>query len=261
MPPATRYVFHRSDPGFYSEIYFPKKAAYQGAIFDALRTGFYADKVQAYLKGRAAELLVELKAWPQLLDPEQYDRDTGVPPQSLTKRQAVKRIGTYESVFRGYSIYSVDGVYFHPDTGEVNEESTQVVRLLFNFDRAADLRAQTPPALHDIFQCLCRWLVDRGILADELCAWSPGEQEKFLAQYSHWPADHLAYARQHFQAVAKRVTRWMDDCALFIFGYLVRAFSERVLREKMSEKEILVVSFLDPYVNVVRRLSNTDAER
>jgi len=257
MPPSTRYVFHRSDPGFYSEIYFPKKAAYQGAIFDALRTGFHADRVQAYLKGCAAELLVELKNWPQLLDPDQYDRDTGILPQPLSKRQALKRIATYESVFRGYSMYAVDGVYYHQDTGEVSEESTEVVRLVFNFDRAAKLREQTPPEFLDMFQCLCRWLVDRGILADEQCAWSAAELATFLAQHEHWPADHLTYARRHFQELAKRVARWNDDCALFIFGYLVRIFSERVLRENMSEKEILVVSFLDPYVNVVRRLCIT----
>src|SRR4051794_39536717 len=128
MPPATRYVFQRSDPGFYSEIYFPKKAAYQGAIFDALRNGFHADRVQDYLKRRAADLLVELKQWPQLLAPGQYDRDSGVPPQPLTRRHAVQRIGMYESVFRGYSLYAVDGVYFNKDSGEVMEESTQVVR-------------------------------------------------------------------------------------------------------------------------------------
>src|SRR5438270_7573604 len=111
MPASTHYVFHRSDPGFYSEIYFPKKAAYQGAIFDSLRAGFHAEKVQEYLKRCAAELLVELQNWPQLLDPDQYGRDTGASPQPPTRRQAVKRIGMYESVFRGYSIYSVDGVY------------------------------------------------------------------------------------------------------------------------------------------------------
>jgi hypothetical protein len=258
MAPSTRYVFHRSDPGFYSEIYFPKKAAYQGAIFDALRSGFHADQVQTYLKARAADLLLELKQWPQLLDPDQYDRDSGVPPRPLGRRDAVRRIDMYESVFRGYSLYSVDGVYFNPESGEVMEESTQVVRLVFHFDRAVDLSDQTPPAQLDMFQCLCRWLVSRGIVADERSAWGMGEQEAFLAEYSHWPADHLEYARRHFNALARRVTRWLDDCALFIFGYLVRTFSERVLREKMSEKEILVVSFLDPYVNVVRRLSTAE---
>ena len=56
---SPTYLLQSNDSGIITEIYFPKKAAYQGAIFDALRKGFFQADVISYLKGNVGALLEE----------------------------------------------------------------------------------------------------------------------------------------------------------------------------------------------------------
>ncbi len=49
MTEKTRYVFARSEQSIFSEIYFPKRAAYYGTIFNALRYGYREAVVKRYL--------------------------------------------------------------------------------------------------------------------------------------------------------------------------------------------------------------------
>jgi hypothetical protein len=49
------------------------------------------------------------------------------------------------------------------------------------------------------------------------------------------------------------VAKWADDCALFIFGYLVKKFAENVLEEKTKEQVIWVTSFFDLTINEIKR--------
>ena len=69
------------------------------------------------------------------------------------------------------------------------------------------------------------------------------------------PPRRLEFAALSFEPMAKQVEKWIDDCGLFIFGYLVRKFSENVLRQNLSEEEIWVVSSFDTCINVVKQHS------
>lgn len=77
-----------------------------------------------------------------------------------------------------------------------------------------------------------------------------------MAHHSPWPRRKAAFARQYFSPVAKEVEKWIDDCALFVFGYLVRTFAENVLAEKKREEEIWVTSFFTLGVNIVKRIEH-----
>ena len=46
---APRYRFHYGQPSNFVEIYLPKKAAYQGALYDTLKKGFDLVKVRDHL--------------------------------------------------------------------------------------------------------------------------------------------------------------------------------------------------------------------
>ena len=51
MPaPEKVYFFNSSERGLFVEIYFPKRAAYYGAIFNALRNGQDENLVKGYLQ-------------------------------------------------------------------------------------------------------------------------------------------------------------------------------------------------------------------
>lgn len=48
------------------------------------------------------------------------------------------------------------------------------------------------------------------------------------------------------------VVKWIDDCALFVFGYLVRKFWKEVVKQRSREDEIWVTSFLNLDINAVK---------
>ena len=150
----SRHVLNSNDAGISTEIYFPKRAAYQGAIFDALREGFYQEQVITYLLAHASFLVEELRDWSEILNPRKYCEDE--PPRGpQTPDEARERIRMYQSVFKGYSMYSVDGVFFSKETQTVYEEATQVVRLMFRFESQLDVLGRTE---HAAF-ALCAGLV------------------------------------------------------------------------------------------------------
>lgn len=94
------YPFSVSERIIFAEIYFPKRAAYYGAIFKALREGYREEKVKKYLDDYADALRGELQSYPGLLDPHQYE--TAVRKQKqLTVEQAKARIAMYVSPFKG----------------------------------------------------------------------------------------------------------------------------------------------------------------
>lgn len=252
MIQPTRYFLNSNDAGILTEVYFPKRAAYQGAIFSALRTGFYEQQVIDYLQTHAAALLEELRDWSEILDPLKYTDAVPPPRPALGVDDARARIQMYRSVFKGYSMYTVDGVFFSDQTQTIYEEATQVVRLVFRFECPRDLEA-ADPQYKDILRSLCYWLVNYKLRLDHHYSWAPTERERFLAEHRHWPAPHRDYAAAHFEAIAKQVEKWADDCGLFILGFLVRKFSENVLQQNLLEEEIWVVSSFDSCINVVKR--------
>jgi hypothetical protein len=255
MKQGARYILSSSDSGTSAEIYFPKRAAYQGAIFDAVRTGFYEQEVKGYLALNAAELIEELRDWGQVLDPLKYASDRPL-FRALSVQEVVARVQMYKSVFKGYSMYTVDGVFFSEETQTIYEEVTQVLRLMFRFASQLEEEAKKSNC-KDMLRSLSCWLIDYDIRLNCHYSWAPSEKERFLAEHVHWPESQLAFADRHFESVAREVEKWTDDCGLFVFGYLVRKFSKNVLIQNMSEEEIWVVSSYDPCMNVVRRVSQS----
>jgi hypothetical protein len=247
----SRHVLNSNDAGISTEIYFPKRAAYQGAIFDALRQGFYEKQVIEYLLANATFLVEELRDWSEILNPRKYV-DDAPPIGTATPEEACERIRLYKSVFKGYSMYSVDGVFFSEETQTVYEEATQIIRLMFRFE--SPLEAQVKETRYkDIVRSLFYWLVDYDVRLDHHQSWMPQEKERFLHEHRHWPTAQLEFAGLYFELIAKHVEKWIDDCGLFIFGFLVRKFSENVLRQNLSEEEIWVVSAFDTCINVVKQ--------
>lgn len=250
---ALSYSFTRSERSIFTEIYFPKRAAYQGAVFDALRFGFDESRVKEYLRKKARFLRNEFKTFPSILDPHEYttpERRKTVP--SIGEIEA--RINMYQSPFYGWSVYSVDGMYFNPDTGKKDEEATQVVRIMFRFPSSAKIQAAEDEAhYHDVLRSILFWVIAQQGRLDDHKGWSDAEKATFIQRHEPWPDSKCAFVEQHFTKIAKEAAQWSGDRALFLFGYLVRNFWENVIREKMFEAEIWVTSFFDQQLNVIER--------
>jgi|SRR3989344_586546 len=250
------YPFSISERIIFAEIYFPKRAAYYGAIFDALRKGYDAEVVRVYLDRKAAVLLEELQGYPGLLDPRQYESDVRK-KKRLSAEDVKARIAMYVSPFQGWSTYSVDGVFFG-EGSRVFEEATQVVRLMVRFVYSAryeELRREAEEAgCGDVLRPILYWVITRLGRIDEETGWAPAERTLFLRDHTSWTKRKRAFAERHFTAIAKEAQKWVDDCCLFLFDYLVRKFWEKVVKEKMYEEEIWVTSLFTMNLNVIHRL-------
>lgn len=276
-PDHAGYVFQPRDPSVYCEIYFPHKAAYQGAIYEALLDGSNPDKVKEYLKESVGTgLTEELAVYPLLLNPDLYSgQKKKIAGDDLTRAKA--RIDQYRSSFAGWSMYTVAGVFFSEDKQappvlrptqrlEAVEELVQVLRLIFRFSKR-DLDQTSDPLLvaalaagcDEVYKIIVFRTIGRMELVLGLHPWAPSERDRFLTQHRHWKTPQLRhkydFARQYFVDIAREAGHWLDDCALFVFGYLVRRFGQQVLlqREERQEAEIWVTHFLDLSVNVTLR--------
>lgn len=254
MPEKTRYIFARSEQSIFSEIYFPKRAAYYGTIFNALRFGYNEPHVKDYLTENVQVLLNDFKDYPALFDPQDYTRERRVKtPVSVS--DALKRINAYKSSFKGWSIYSVDGVFFDDTTNVMYEEAVQVVRIMFRFESSyAATAAQA--GCSDVLRCILFSTIARQGRLYEHKLWGKAEEAQFIRNHTPWPARKRAFAKQHFADIAKEVNKWIDDRALFIFAYLVKQFADQVLIEQLYEKEIWVTNLFDQNLNVVRRVES-----
>lgn len=137
----------------------------------------------------------------------------------------------------------------------VYEEATQVVRIMFRkesrFVKAAE-RAEGGDC-KDVLRAIWYWAIsDAGTLIEHV-PWGVEEKARFIERHKPISDSKQAFAETFFESIVKEVAKWIDDCALFVFGYLVRIFSENVLKEQLTEEEIWVTSFFDLNVNRVTR--------
>lgn len=251
MPNHVTYAYTRGERGIFTEVYFPKKVVYQSAVFEALKDGHKPSVVKNYLNRHVQVLLEELRDYKDLFNPHQYEdggeRQFGPP----TITDARLRIQRYVSRFKGWSMYEVDGVWVAKD--RVDEERTQVVRIMF---RLPSRYARTAHAAGcaDVLRAILYWTISSQGHTLEHRVWSEAEQGRFIEHHQPWPPHKEAFATQYYRRIAQEVAKWRDDCALFVFGYLVRKFAEKVLEERKRETEIWIASFFNMTVNVMKRV-------
>lgn len=253
MPdPKVLYVFTRGERGIFEEIYFPKKAIYQGTVFDTLKDGLKVEVVRKYLSDNVEGLLQELKDYRGLFDPRQYEKELRKKFQP-TPAQALERINMYESPFRGWSMDEVDGVW-QGEEGVPIEERTQVIRIMFRLP-SRYLQEAVQSECFDVLRSMLFWCITNQGNLDEHVWWGKAEQRRFIARHKPWPTKRkLAFTEKYFRPVAKEVAKWRDDCALFIYGYLVKNFAANVLVKGTKEQVIWVTSFFNLTINEIQRV-------
>ncbi len=243
------YFFNSSERSLFVKIYFPKRAAYYGAIFGALSKGYDEDIVKRYLQEIAPALINEFQAFPDLFKPSRYTspKFSRKPP---SVDEVLKRIEMYTSPFKGWSTYSVDGVFFD-NAGKPIEEATQVVRLMFRF-KSSFAKQAIKEGCHDVLRAILFWVISQHGRLYSHKVWGKEEQSQFIARHKPSPRQQLAFAKEHYADIALEIGKWLDDREIFIFCYLVRNFWRKVVREGMREDEIWVTSLFDLVLNVVK---------
>ena len=247
MPEEKSYFFNSSEPALFVEIYFPKRSAYYGAIFDALREGYDENIVKEYLRSNVERLINEFVAFPDLLRPDRY---TSINRALPSVSEALARIDMYKSPFGGWSVYSVDGVFFDNE-GKPIAEATQVVRVMFRFE-SSFIKQAINESCFDVLRAILFWTVSRRGRLYEHKSWGKHEKARFIEQHKPWPKQKIAFVQKYYTDITIEVGKWLDDREIFVFCYLVRNFWERVVAEGFREDEIWVTSLLNLVVNVVK---------
>lgn len=260
-PPVVSYEFEPGKRSIFAEIYFPKKIAFQGATFKALRDGLQEELVRGKLEDYAKLLLeTELSVYPHWFDPNRYtslELRSGRP----TIEQAKARMAMYESPFYGWSMYEVDGVFLsnrkRHGKKQIDEERTQVIRLIFAFNHNSEKRATKLGHL-DVYRAILYWVMSIYGHTDYDAYWSDGEMERFLSRHGEWDDEKRRYAKRNYKRLAAAITKWIDDCGLFIFGFLVRELWTSVVKAAEAEEaekledEIWVSSIFHFNINVMK---------
>jgi len=222
---SIRYAFNPSEHGIFVEIYLPKKAEFQGTLYQALTEGFDIEMVRKHFQAKRERIDAFLQG--------HYSCEG--------------RIETMQQVFYGYSMYEVDGVYYDSKNKKTFEERNQVIRVMFK------------PNLEGVNLGVLP--VDRLQTITKLFVRHAGKTESFPADH---PQVYLNVSEAERAMINKLLTyleAWKYDVALFVLGYIVFEICERIeelgmVKGKDAEEEILVTSFWNLTVNRIVRTRN-----
>ena len=234
--------------GIFVEVYFPRRVTAQGTIFSALELGYQEAEVKRYLKINLPRLLQEFREAQQVFHPDWYG--CRKKEQGPTVEDAQKRIDGYVSPFVGWSNYVVDGVFFVE--GKMIEEATQIIRLMFQFDSTFG-NVAAKANCQDVLRAILFSVITQQGRLDDVAPWDKSEENRFIKDNAPMPKHKLTFVRKYFKPVTREAFKWRGDCFLFIFGYLVRQFSERLRELGHPEEEIWVASFFNLTVSVLKK--------
>lgn len=222
MHPGTiGYEFNPSEHGIFVEVYLPKKAEFQGTLYQALTEGFDIEKVRLHFREKRDRIDAFLKG--------HYSCEG--------------RIEQMQQVFYGYSMYEVDGVYYDAKSRKTLEERNQVIRIMFKPDLE---QARVAIPLEELARVTKQFLRHAGSVQ----SFRQAHPEVFRDK-----PDEKAFDADVF---LRYLDSWKYDVALFVLGYVIFEICERiqelgVVKGKDAEQEILVTSFWNLTVNRIVR--------
>ncbi len=217
------YEFKPSHAGILVEIYLPKKANFQGTLYDALTKGFYIKEVISHFKNPEKKSGIK-NLLKRFMDSVRYLED---------------EVDNFPPVLFGYSLYEVDGVFISKKN-KIQAERTQVIRIMFRPDLRKFLKKH--PGEKN------RQIISR-IVKDYLRA--PQSRRVFKVEKKLTPIQ---------LEVVEYLEKWSDYVGLFVFGYLVYEICEQITRLctkgemnwNQAEDEIWVTSFWNLVINPVK---------
>lgn len=225
------YAFNPSEHGIFVELYLPKKAEFQGTLYQALTEGFDIEKVRDHFRAKREQINAFLQG---------HYRCDG-------------RIETMQQVFYGYSMYEVDGVYYDSKNKKTFEERNQVIRVMFKPDLVAVDTGTLP--------------VERAQTVTKLFVRHAGKTESFPSDHPQIYLNASDEEKAMISNLLVYLEEWKYDVALFVLGYIVFEICERIqeldtVKGKGAEEEILVTSFWNLTVNrIVRTRSGLSARQ
>ncbi|MDB5338116.1 MAG: hypothetical protein JWN70_3735 [Planctomycetaceae bacterium] len=237
-----RYELMPLESGVFAELYLPKKAHYQGLLYETLTNGFDVENVRKHLRGKRKQIQAYLGGAAQYW--EITGKNSPSPDQFLNENFIKK----FPDLLYGYTMYEVDGVFRSPHTGQVVEERTQIIRLMFISD------------LDQVFAALP--FVDesnRGavtLLARSYLRSTHWDRDRFLEDHKLFPSASV-FDDKEAAAIIHLTADWARSIAVFLFGYVVHDICEGLRKLNQNdviapEEEIWETMFWNLIINRIR---------
>lgn len=236
-----------SEAGIFVELYLPKKAKFQGILYQTLTRGFDFDRVKRHFLGRKKKQIQRV-----------------LKHHSQWRDYSPKSIKEMVPFYWGYSLYEVDGVFYSKMTrsnnarAAITEERTQVIRIMFLPDLEALADKLKPNKLEDrdVLDIVKRYLRISGHRRGQYGA---NAVEKSLIERLEERNDPVIVENiknGNIQIILDSIERWFDDVGLFLFGYVVFEICAELKKlgdanEVDYEEEIWLTSFWNLNVNRV----------
>jgi len=239
----VHYELRPLEAGVFAELYLPKKAHYQGLLYETLTEGLDVQKVRAHLRHKRQEIQKYLTGATPYWDIAGHTSPS--PEQFLTD----EFIDHFPDLLHGYTMYEVDGVFRSPHTGAVVEERTQIIRLMF----ITNLDEQFSQL--EFINCVNREAA--GLLARSYLRSPHWDRHKFLLDH-HLFASAQVFDQPQASEIVRLTADWARSIAVFLFGYVVHDICEGLKQlnqdqQIAGEEEIWVTFFWNLIINRIQR--------
>ncbi len=212
------YIFDPGNRSILAEIFLPKRISLQGTLYNTLEAGLDFKKVKAYLVDKARDLQRDyLQAYQEWFDPHRY----GYKNNFISRdSDAAGRMERCKRVFFGWSTYEISGVFLKDNMVDIDEEQTQVIRIIFKYEVADSLKDEESKKYPEVYRAILYWVVSTYGLNDGK-PWNSAKCKMFLGRFPQWNAEQKKYAKKRFAELANDISIWIDDCGIFIFGFVL----------------------------------------
>jgi hypothetical protein len=232
------YVFDPGNRSIFAEIFLPRRISLQGALYDTLENGLNYEMVKEYLVNKAKTLQSHyLKAYEEWFDPTRYGYQNR-PGFVSTGNPAEDRVQRCKRVFFGWSTYELSGVFLKKNMRDIDEEQTQVIRIIFKYDVPKELRDAKSRKYPEVLRAILYWVVSTYGISDGK-VWSDEKFVLFIERFPQWTEGQKLYAKKHFVSLANDINVWIDDCGIFIFGFILHRLWNRIVELNEESQKIL----------------------
>lgn len=218
-----RYKFRNAEIGIMSEIMLPKKIQYQGFVFETLLEGLTGFSFESYY-GKNKEHIDDVL-------------ETLTSITALTREELRELDRRHADIFKGYSMFEVDGVFRFSDGGtgmpkpRFVEERTQMLRVFFlpEYDRMlgeVNGMGSVPVDMHAVVN-----FCDLFFNLTRTTAFDAKSIDTRLEPYITNPVRlHEIGLHNGQQAVILResLKRWVNAVIFFVFGFIIHEICLRL---------------------------------
>jgi len=236
-------------------LYLPKKAEFQGVLYETLTRGFDLDFVKRHFLGRKKNQI-----------------QTILEHHSQWRNYSNESIRSMAPFYWGYSLYEVDGVFYskmanRKGARRIIEERTQVIRFMFVPDLNALASQLVPNAIEhrDMLDIIKNYLRISGhrrgqrganVIHGSLIERLKNKGDPYVDKNIH---------NGNIGKILDFIEKWFDNVGLFLFGYLIFEMCARLQKlgdadEVDYEEEIWLTSFWNLNINRVTYLRSSKSQ-